>query len=63
MTAKLSIRKTLEDRSLSMEEMYSTALAGAKERHMSKVSRSKLRSELAGHDIAQNTQTRRSKMS
>ena len=55
MTAKRSIRKTLEDRSLSMEEMYSTALAGAKERHMSKASLSKLRSELAGHEIAQKT--------
>ena len=55
MTAKRSIRKTLEDRSLSMEEMYSTALVGAKERHMSKPSLSKVMSELAGHDIAQNT--------
>ena len=35
-----------------MEEMFSTALAGAKEHHMSKASLSKLRSELAGHDVA-----------
>ena len=53
--AKRSIPKTLEDRSLSMEEMYSTALAGAKERHMSQASHSKLRSALAGHEFAQNT--------
>ena len=52
MAAKCLISKILEDRSVSMEEMFSTALAGAKEHHMSKASLSKLRSELAGHDVA-----------
>ena len=52
MAAKRLICKILKDRSVSMEEMFSTALAGAKEHHMSKASLSKLRSELAGHDVA-----------